>query len=613
MNDDRFHERANYPSPVDFVIGCVAEDTPKYLGQALRLVQSIRWFGGELANARIVAGAVEHIDARARRALEALDVDVRIVPRFHPGNAAGNRLQIFDELRGAASHYLILDCDTLVVRDRLPYLKLDVFHAKIAPLPTVTHEVFERLFAHFGLPLPERTNVTGYTNTPTIPYFNSGVISIPAALAETLAPEWRKYNALLASEPGLVAPCEKHLHQAALAIALAATKIPTAEMGAELNYQLNATHLPAPPGYADLDPVILHYHDLVDDNGQLLPTPFPKAQAAIDRFHERRREENARAIRHSPIGTQKKQIVVIGMHRSGTSLVARLINAMGAYAGEEHDFPPPDVFNPTGYWERRDVWALDEEILGALDATWSEPTRVDLSKLSNRREFVDRARAIARNLDAHGTWMIKDPRLGILFPIWREALDDPTCVIVWRDPAAVARSLSKRDGLPLAVGLALWEEYTRASLSSTIGLNRVLLSYDEVIADPNAIAALNLGPVPDGIIDATLDRHRREDEGLLNRQQAELRDALRSGAALEWTTIPQTHDDTRALLDRFSRDQREIAALREGTQHRDQLLDAVFTSRSWRLGFGFTRLWRKLARSNEPTAIDRRAALRKKK
>src|SRR5258707_15373721 len=81
MNTDRFHSsRLRYASTVvnpiplradELVVGCVTEDTPKYLGQTLRLVQSIRWFGGELANARIVIGAVERIDSRARRALEA--------------------------------------------------------------------------------------------------------------------------------------------------------------------------------------------------------------------------------------------------------------------------------------------------------------------------------------------------------------------------------------------------------------------------------------------------------------------------------------------------------------------------------------------------------------
>jgi hypothetical protein len=609
----------------ELVVGCVTEDNPKYLGQTLRLVQSIRWFGGELARARLVVGAVEHVDPGARRALEALGAEIRVIRRFDARNPPANRLQLLDELVGADErHLLMLDCDTLVVRDPLPLLRRDVFQGKIANLPTVTHEVFERLFAHFGLKLPARTCLTVYDGTPTIPYFNAGVLAIPSDLAGRLAPEWRRFNAVLAAEPALVAPCEKNLHQAALALALASSGIPVEQAGSELNYQLNATHLPPPAGYAEVDPYIIHYHDLVDDRGMLLPTPFPRAQERIDRFHERRRQELAHTLRgHPPLGrSSPQQIAVIGMHRSGTSLVAQLLHAMGCYAGEEHELPPPDVFNPTGYWEHRDVWALDEEILAALDATWLEPERAGLARLTgeSRRAFVERAATVAHVLDEHGSWMIKDPRMALLFPIWRQALERPLCVLAWREPSAVARSLASRDGLPLPVGLALWEEYSRAMLASTAGLPRVLVSYEELIADPiECVASLYRALVAAGaldlrlpsdeellaMIDPTLDRQGGDDEGLLNRWQTELRDALRNRSALQWDVVPPVHPETRRLVTAFVSEQRENAALREGRGELENLLDSMFVSRSWRLGYCITRLLRKIVPSGEETAVER--------
>jgi hypothetical protein len=195
------------------LVGFVTENTPKFLGQALRLLQSIRWFGGELAKSHVVVGVVEQVDARARRSLERYDADIRVVPRFHRGNPTANRLSMIAELHDRPEqHYLLLDSDTLVVRDPLPLLRRDVFQAKIAPFPTVTHEVFERLFRHFGVPLPARTYTTGYSGTPTIPYFNAGVISTPRTLAETLVAAWRGFNTVLANDPQLAAPCEKHMH-----------------------------------------------------------------------------------------------------------------------------------------------------------------------------------------------------------------------------------------------------------------------------------------------------------------------------------------------------------------------------------------------------------------
>src|SRR5205085_485068 len=149
-----------------------------------------------------------------------------------------------------------------------------------------------------------------------------------------------------------------------------------------------------------------------------------------------------------------------------------------------------------------------------------------------------------------------------------------------------ARSLAQRDALPIVFGLALWEEYTRAMLSATIGLPRVLVAYHDLVANPKesvaklhrdlvAAGASDLQLPNDDVIDPTLDRHQSDDERLLNRSQTELRDALRSGAALEWTFVPPTHPDTRNLLDTFSRNWREIAALQDATQQRSELLDAI--------------------------------------
>ncbi|HET7434360.1 MAG TPA: sulfotransferase [Thermoanaerobaculia bacterium] len=613
--------------PAEVTVGCVTENNPQYLAQTLRLLQSIRWFGGALAEARVVVCAVERIDAAARRAMETLGAEIRIVPRFHPRNPSGNRLQWFEAMRDATGHFLMLDCDTIVVQDPLPHLRRGVFHAKIAPFPTVTHAVFERLFAHFGLPLPRRSHVTGYSGTPTIPYFNAGVFSIPAELAKPFLASWRKFNAALADEPSLAAPCEKHVHQAALALALAESGIPTAEAGAELNYQLNDVDQPSPAGYAEIDPVIIHYHHLANADG-LLPCPFPRAQKRIDAFNERLRAEHARAmpLHHVAPTASRKQIAVLGMHRSGTSVVTRLLHAMGCYVGEARDLAAPDVFNPTGYWEHREALALDRDILGALDAKWLEPARADLSKLSpeQRETFTTRARHFAKSLDAHGTWAAKDPRMSILFPIWRDALERPVCVLVWREPVAVARSIERRDGLPLAIGLALWEEYTRAMLDATIGMPRLAINYEELVADPTRVArqlheslvaagAFDLRLPSDGelreLIEPALnrnggDRNGGESDRFLDGFQCELRDALRSGEAMQWLRVPPIAAETRALLATFMDERRGSAPLRERLAETERLLAETFASRSWRLGFGLTRLLRKVVPSHQETTID---------
>jgi len=541
----------------EVIVGCVTEDNPKFLGQTLRLLQSIRWFGGSLAQARVIVGAVERIDRRARRTLESLGAAVRIVPRFEYPNGSANRLQLFGELWGEeATHFLMLDCDTIVVRDPLPLLRRNVFHAKIAPFPTVTHACFERLFAHFGLPLPERTHVTPYSRTPTIPYFNAGVFSLSREVAGRLVPEWLRFNRILAAEPALAAPCARHLHQAALSLAIVSSGVPAVAAGSELNYQLNYTRRP-PRSYLAIDPAIIHYHDLVDDDGLLVRTPFPRAQERIEEFHRRLRDERARAMAVRRGGQASRQVVILGAPRSGGSLAAEKFAAEGAHAGEADALMPPDVYHPGGSLRRRDVHALHDAILADCNASWLEPGCVDVGKA--RPERRDRAREIARSCT-----LFYDESMALLFPFWRDLLDDPFCALVWREPLATACSLQHAAGLPPLIGLAVWEEYTRRMLTATTGLPRVLLAFEDLAGEE--------APVVDETLGLDLDDGQRA-----------LREALRSGAALRWSAVPPTPAETRALLDAFGQ---ESAARRASELQR--------ASRAWRAGSRVAALWRRL-------------------
>jgi len=402
------------PAPIPsagVVVGLLTENSPRMLTQAIRLLRSIRWFGGELAGARVVVCGVGTLESSARRTLEALGAEVRTVSRFHPANPTGNRNQLFAELLDAPERLLfVLDCDTIIVRDPLPFLNDEVFQAKIAPTPTVSDEVFDRLFAHFSLRKPPRSSITGLSGTPTIPYFNAGVIAIPTPMARILAPAWRKYNLALAEQPQLAAPCQRHMHQAGLALALAETGVPCVELPDAMNYQINTQHLAQPPGFAGIDPVIIHYHQLATDDGFLLPCIFPPAQARIEAFHRRMRAEGFAPESNARPGRESRPIVVAGMHRSGTSLVAELLNAMGIYAGEPGDLAPPDIFNPTGYWEHRVAAEINRDILAALGASWKNVTPVALTKVSSGD--VSRANDVAQSLQGRGPFLLKDFRSG---------------------------------------------------------------------------------------------------------------------------------------------------------------------------------------------------------
>ena len=183
------------------------------------------------------------------------------------------------------------------------------------------------------------------------------------------------------------------------------------------------------------------------------------------------------------------QIFVLGMHRSGTSAVARVLNLMGVYFGGERVSTGRSDENTKGFWERRDVRDLNDDLLFSSGCDWDCIADFDLDALpaETKSTFVDVAADIVLNLDAHRPWFVKEPRLCLLFPIWRQALENPFCIHVLRNPLEVAHSLRTRNGIPVRTGLALWELYNHHALNASAGLRRVFVSYEDLMRMPSVV------------------------------------------------------------------------------------------------------------------------------
>ncbi|WP_161575406.1 glycosyltransferase [Beggiatoa leptomitoformis] len=188
------------------------------------------------------------------------------------------------------------------------------------------------------------------------------------------------------------------------------------------------------------------------------------------------------------------QLIVLGMHRAGTSSVARLLNMMGAYfAPEKSSSPtksalPATEDNPKGYWERWDVVHTNEEIMQAMGLEWDRISTFSAEQVTPDivSRFKPAVQEIIAGLDSYRPWMIKDPRLAITLPVWLPLLEVPVFLFVHRSPIQVAQSLQKRDGISIPAGLALWEKYTLHALQATQGLPRLIVSYEHLMREPVA-------------------------------------------------------------------------------------------------------------------------------
>ena len=193
-------------------------------------------------------------------------------------------------------------------------------------------------------------------------------------------------------------------------------------------------------------------------------------------------------------------ILVVGMHRSGTSLLGSILQSLGvAMPG---DLIAGDTHNPEGYFERADITALQEELLIDLNRWWPSEQGLQplpagwLSAARSQRSAACLKRLLLADQAAHHTlsWAIKDPRTSLLLPLWRQVageLDLPLkLLLAVRDPAEVVVSLVGRDGGPAGMTPAraqgLWLRHHQQLLADGSGLPLQVLSYDRWFTDPAA-------------------------------------------------------------------------------------------------------------------------------
>jgi GT2 family glycosyltransferase len=203
-------------------------------------------------------------------------------------------------------------------------------------------------------------------------------------------------------------------------------------------------------------------------------------------------------------------VFVLGMHRSGTSAVARTVNLLGVSLGESTDLMPANEDNPRGYWESSALRLLNDELLEQLGGTWSAPPRPapGWESSADLRLMPIRARLLFRSVYRTPVWIWKDPRNCLLLPFWVKTLGiRPVVVLVRRNPLEVWRSLARRNGLSKPTALALWERYMREALIHASGLPVFSLAYESLLQEPlERCHALRSFLVAQGIACGSVDR-----------------------------------------------------------------------------------------------------------
>ena len=185
----------------------------------------------------------------------------------------------------------------------------------------------------------------------------------------------------------------------------------------------------------------------------------------------------------------RKAIVVLGMHRSGTSALCGALDVLGVNFGER--LAPATKDNKKGHWEHFEIVALHDELLRSLGSRWDNDRPLPSDWAT--RDITQDVRSLLigileRDFARTSLFGLKDPRMCRLMPLWLPIFQtlriEPHFVLMVRHPWEVAESLAKRDGLEHPKSYLLWLEHFVQAISATRAHQQSVVCYEEMIDDP---------------------------------------------------------------------------------------------------------------------------------
>ena len=187
-------------------------------------------------------------------------------------------------------------------------------------------------------------------------------------------------------------------------------------------------------------------------------------------------------------------ILILGMHRSGTSYLARLMQSLGVFIGE--DLVGPQKGNPRGHFEARPMLEFHQRLIRERDRTERRAfddgmlVQEDLSgeiTAAERKEALELLDAMRRD----GPWGWKEPRTCLFLGMWKELLPGARSLVVYRHPLEVHQSLLRRDHWDLALfpdqAIRAYEVYNRQLLEGAA--DAYIFNANAGFADPARLVA----------------------------------------------------------------------------------------------------------------------------
>lgn len=183
----------------------------------------------------------------------------------------------------------------------------------------------------------------------------------------------------------------------------------------------------------------------------------------------------------------RKIVIILGMHRSGTSVITQICQCMGVYLGKDKDLMEATQYNLSGFFENKEITYIDDELLRICNHEWYslEPLIFDFNnpKIMERMNRLEDI--ISEMFEASNIIGIKDPRMSVMLSLWEKIFNKlaDEVVYIWefRNPLEVAASLERRDGFSKKHSLLLWIFYNLSILKFLRDKKYLLINYRDIL------------------------------------------------------------------------------------------------------------------------------------
>jgi hypothetical protein len=517
--------------------------------QALLLFESIRQYAGRFRDCPIYAlspRSGHSISKRARNRLDELRVnyiDVILNTECREYGSA-NRVAAAAYIEEVYPHEIlvILDSDTLFLREPDKILLSPDVDAAVRPVdvkgmctdgPADPFDIYWRDLCHCcSVDYEEIPWTDSFVDHHRIKAsYNGGLVIVRGSLG--ILRQWASFffasirqgltpyseDRLFRSGAGWIDSTAGRLwgsNQAALTLAIWSITRRVQELPPTYNYPLTLhDQIDAATANAVFpDLVHVHYHWLLEEESARNPL-FDSAGPLSSRQHdwlrsaisERLREQEASSRSSRPSVTHvdliggadnhgaagvpaPSPICIAGMHRSGTSMVARLLQACALFLGPDEELMQPSSANPEGYGENVHFVKLNDRLMAQFGGWWSEPP-----SFPAHWEFAPEvdslfaeAEALVGQFRGRNCWGWKDPRNSVTIPFWRRVIPDLKVVVCVRNPLEVAHSVFARGDVSSRSLFPLWLTYYRQLLSAIPPTRRIVTHYESYFQDARAEA-----------------------------------------------------------------------------------------------------------------------------